>query len=543
MPNVSNFGTQTDNAVVQGTVTDRAMVIPDVPPQGLMSVGPRVTPHFVKPSLWSALTTYHFFDAVHDAAGASYVAVKPEVPAGTELTDEGYWFLWADPNSQFADLSELVKTFNGRITQNTDGIAQNTDGIAQLETNVSQLKTNVSQLKTDAGQLDTKLTETKNDVAKNTSAIAGIDDTLAAIAPLDAVPTMGSGKGVTSDGVYKALQATVESTRRHIVVIGDSWVMTDPNDTTKPYYSHWLTLFKNRYPENVFFTRYVDTTPTTIIRTKQEIDILADDTSFDNADVTDVLMIAGLNGGTSADATSVAAYAREKFNGSLTFTWAQDCYTPLRTIYGGSISAVDATTYINKANSATNNKYIDLSSVLNSPHFFSNDSNNVEARGAKIIGFHPSQTGSQRLFSFFADYFFAEHLGAWGKQPFNANNFNSCFYFGNSEGNRYDNTAVSVDSTFVDYEHGTFKIGFYSNTPYTNLDICNFLPVSNAAIPTLQLPLVSTGIVHSVAGGSDFFKTFGNMFFGTISTNTLPLMEGKIADSKSFTTNTFFLGA
>ena len=30
MPNVSNFGTQTDNAVVQGTVTDRAMVIPDV---------------------------------------------------------------------------------------------------------------------------------------------------------------------------------------------------------------------------------------------------------------------------------------------------------------------------------------------------------------------------------------------------------------------------------------------------------------------------------------------------------------------------------
>lgn len=123
MPNVSNFGAQTDNAVVQGTVTDRAMAIPDIPPQGLMSVGPRVTPHFVKPSLWSALTTYHFFDAVHDAAGASYVAIKPEVPAGTELTDEDYWFLWADPNSQFADLSELVKTYNGRITQNTADIA------------------------------------------------------------------------------------------------------------------------------------------------------------------------------------------------------------------------------------------------------------------------------------------------------------------------------------------------------------------------------------------------------------------------------------
>lgn len=139
MPNVSSFGAQTDNSVVQGTVTDRAMVIPDIPPQGLMSVGPRVTPHFVKPSLWSALTTYHFFDAVHDAAGASYVAIKPEVPAGTELTNEDYWFLWADPNSQFADLSELVKTFNGRITQNATDIATNKAAIDAEFSELSQL--------------------------------------------------------------------------------------------------------------------------------------------------------------------------------------------------------------------------------------------------------------------------------------------------------------------------------------------------------------------------------------------------------------------
>lgn len=33
MPNVSSFGAQTDNAVVSGTVTDRQMIIPDVPPQ------------------------------------------------------------------------------------------------------------------------------------------------------------------------------------------------------------------------------------------------------------------------------------------------------------------------------------------------------------------------------------------------------------------------------------------------------------------------------------------------------------------------------
>lgn len=496
-------------------------------------IGARYVPLFADPMQWDSTKTYEPLTVVYNA-GNSYTS-RQYVPAGIQIDDDGYWALTGNYNAQIEQYRAEVARCDGRITA-VEG------DTAQVKADTAQVKTDVSRLKTDTAQLGTKLTETKADVATNTSSIASIKKTLTAIAPLDAVPTMNSSKGVTSDGVYKALQATVESTRKCIVVIGDSWVMTDPNDTTKQYYSHWLTLFKKRYPDNVFFTRYVDTTATTIIRTKQEIDLLADDDSFKNADVTDVLMIAGLNGGTSADAISVAAYARAKFNGNLTFTWAQNCYTPLRVIYGGPITSVDANSYINNANSSTNNKYIDLSSVLISPHFFSNDSNNIETRGAKIIGFHMSQVGSQRLFSFFADYFFTEHLGAWGKQPFNASNFNSCFFFGNSAGNQYKNTASSVDSTFVDYERGTFKIGFYSNTPYTHLDICNFLPVSNAAIPTLQLPLVPTGIVHSVAIDGNFFKQYGNLFFGAGSKNGLPLMEGKMADG-SFSTTTFFLGA
>lgn len=496
-------------------------------------IGARYVPLFADPMQWDPAKTYEPLTIVYNG-GNSYTS-RQYVPVGIQIDDDAYWALTGNYNAQIEQYRTEVARCDGRIKV----IEGDT---AKVKTDTAQLKTDVSQLKTDTKQLDTKLTETKADVAANTSSITSINKTLATIAPLDAVPTMNSTKGVTSNGVYKALQATVESMRKCIVVIGDSWVMTDPNDTTKPYYSHWLTLFKNRYRDNVFFTRYTANTPTTIAHTKQEIDILAADDSFKNADVTDVLMIAGLNGGTSADATSVAAYAREKFNGNLTFTWAQNCYTPLRAIYGGEITNVNATTYINNANSTTNNDYIDLSTVLNSPHFFSNDSNNVVARGAKIIGFHMSQTGSQRLFSFFADYFFSEHIGAWGKQPFNANNFNSCFYFGNSAGNRYDNTAVSVDSTFVDYEHGTFKLGFYSATPYTHLDICNFLPVSSGAIPTLQLPLVPTGIVHSAAAVDSFFKAFGNMFFGTVTSSGLPLMEGKMADG-SVSVNTFFLGA
>ena len=121
MPNVSNFGAQTDNAVVSGTVTDRQMIIPDVPPQGLMSVGPRVTPNYIKEP-WSALNSYVYFDVVRDVAGSSYIAIKPLVPAGTELTDEDYWFKWSDPNAQLNELEQIVKLYDGRISQNASAI-------------------------------------------------------------------------------------------------------------------------------------------------------------------------------------------------------------------------------------------------------------------------------------------------------------------------------------------------------------------------------------------------------------------------------------
>ena len=121
MPNVSNFGAQTDNAVVSGTVTDRQMVIPEVPPQGLMSVGPRVTPNYIKEP-WSALNSYVYFDVVRDVAGSSYIAIKPLVPVGTELTDEDYWFKWSDPNAQLNELEQIVKLYDGRISQNASAI-------------------------------------------------------------------------------------------------------------------------------------------------------------------------------------------------------------------------------------------------------------------------------------------------------------------------------------------------------------------------------------------------------------------------------------
>lgn len=123
MPNVSSFGAQTDNAIVSGTVTDRQMVIPDIPPQGLMSVGPRVTPNFIKEP-WNRLDSYNFFDVVKDGTGASYIAIKPVVPTNTELTDEEFWFKWSDPDAQLNELEEVVKLYDGRISQNASAITE-----------------------------------------------------------------------------------------------------------------------------------------------------------------------------------------------------------------------------------------------------------------------------------------------------------------------------------------------------------------------------------------------------------------------------------
>lgn len=146
MPNVSNFGAQTDNAVVSGTVTDRQMVVPDVPPQGLMSVGPRVTPNYIKEP-WSALNSYVYFDVVRDGAGSSYIAIKPVVPANTALTDEDYWFKWSDPDAQLNELQEVVKLYDGRISQNADAIAAETERAKTAEKTEKQRATDAEATK------------------------------------------------------------------------------------------------------------------------------------------------------------------------------------------------------------------------------------------------------------------------------------------------------------------------------------------------------------------------------------------------------------
>ena len=213
MPNISAFGTQTDNAVVQGTVTDRQMIIPEVPPQGLMSVGPRVTPNFIKEP-WNKLNSYNFFDVVKDSAGASYIAIKPVVPTNTELTNEEFWFKWSDPDAKFDQLQEVVKTYNERIRQNASAITAEVARAKAAEQAEEQRATAAEATKAPT-----------NHASEET--VYGIGNELnyghVRLAADDTPLTSDSNAGIaaTPKMIKTALDEKIDKTE--LVVIGDSW--------------------------------------------------------------------------------------------------------------------------------------------------------------------------------------------------------------------------------------------------------------------------------------------------------------------------------
>ena len=132
MPNETSFSASTEGASVTGKITDKLPVIPDTPPTGLTTIGPRVT--IAPKGAWDESATYEFYDAVFDGSGNSYIAKKPSVPAGTALTNSDYWMVWTPGNQQLAELQNTVKTFDSRITENANGIK------SESETRASAIK-------------------------------------------------------------------------------------------------------------------------------------------------------------------------------------------------------------------------------------------------------------------------------------------------------------------------------------------------------------------------------------------------------------------
>lgn len=114
MPNKRDFAVETTGSKVTGTLMDKLPVDPNTPPTGLTAIGPRVTFHFITEE-WDAENEYQYYDVVN-VNDNSYIAIK-NVPSGTQITDTEYWFHWADPNSQYQELYNIVTTYDQRIKQ------------------------------------------------------------------------------------------------------------------------------------------------------------------------------------------------------------------------------------------------------------------------------------------------------------------------------------------------------------------------------------------------------------------------------------------
>ena len=153
MANVSNFSAVTPGAVVSGTLTDKEVVAPIAPPDGLRADGPRVTFHFA--GAWDAGNTYVYYDVVKDNSGASWICKYPQVPKGTPLEEGAYWTRWADPNLEVEELYQTVQVYDARITEAQTDAAEAKTAADKAQTAADNAQTAADNAQTAADKAQT----------------------------------------------------------------------------------------------------------------------------------------------------------------------------------------------------------------------------------------------------------------------------------------------------------------------------------------------------------------------------------------------------
>lgn len=98
-------------------------------------IGARYVPLFAEPLTWDVTKEYEPLTIVY-YQGNSYTS-KQAVPAGIELSNESFWAITGNYNAQVEQYRQEVRTFDGRITQNTSDIADNTSAISTNATAIS----------------------------------------------------------------------------------------------------------------------------------------------------------------------------------------------------------------------------------------------------------------------------------------------------------------------------------------------------------------------------------------------------------------------
>lgn len=104
-------------------------------------IGARYVPVFANPPEWSDTREYEPLTIVLHQ-GNSYTSAQ-YVPTGIDISNTEFWMLTGDYNAQVEAYRKEVLAFDGRITENAEGIAGNTQSIEDLEGKVTELENSI----------------------------------------------------------------------------------------------------------------------------------------------------------------------------------------------------------------------------------------------------------------------------------------------------------------------------------------------------------------------------------------------------------------
>lgn len=133
-------------------------------------VGARYVPVFANPPEWNDTRGYEPLTIVLHQ-GNSFTSTQ-YVPSGVDISNTKYWLQTGNWNAQIEAYREEVLRFDGRITQNADGIKANTAAIADEATARASADTALQQLieseETARKAADTELANRMNDFERMT---------------------------------------------------------------------------------------------------------------------------------------------------------------------------------------------------------------------------------------------------------------------------------------------------------------------------------------------------------------------------------------
>lgn len=228
-------------------------------------IGARYIPLFC--GEWDSTKTYEPLSVVQ-YQGNSYTS-RQYVPANVEITNEQYWYISGNYNAQVEQYRKEVAALDERIKKNATNIANETINRQNADTDI----TNV----------------------------------LNKIQPLDTAPTQGSTKGVTSGGMYTAIdnlnipqmktqitdlrELTYVDTSKIALIFGDS--IARGYGTSNPGSTGWANRLANRLGITAY--NFAVDGASFQHNIKDQVITAHNSTTFNDADVAYVFVSGGIN--------------------------------------------------------------------------------------------------------------------------------------------------------------------------------------------------------------------------------------------------------